>query len=178
MAVAVIFPKLDEAMTSGKIVRWLKNEGDRVEKGEIILEIESEKTSFELEAETSGILSNITYQAGDEVPIGTTIAYILKPGEKAPEAEAPVTVKAKAEAPEPEAKAEAARPAGELKEFKASPLARNIAKEHNVDLSLVTGTGPGGRITKEDVLKHIEEGKAAAPPAGAAGETVPLSTMR
>ena len=178
MAVAVIFPKLDEAMTSGKIVRWLKNEGDRVEKGEIILEIESEKTSFELEAETSGILSNITYQAGDEVPIGTTIAYILKPGEKAPEAEAPVAVKAKTEAPEPEAKAEAARPAGEPKEFKASPLARNIAKEHNVDLSLVTGTGPGGRITKEDVLKHIEEGKAAAPPAGAAGETVPLSTMR
>ncbi|MBU2534541.1 MAG: biotin/lipoyl-binding protein, partial [Chloroflexi bacterium] len=67
MAVAVIFPKLDEAMTSGKIVRWLKNEGEQVEKGEIILEIESEKTSFELEAETSGILSNVMAQPGDEV---------------------------------------------------------------------------------------------------------------
>ncbi len=178
MAVAVIFPKLDEAMTSGKIVQWLKTEGDRVEKGESILEIESEKTSFELEAETSGILSKIMYQAGDEVPIGTTIAYILKPGEKAPEVEAPVTVKVKAETPKPEAKVEAARPPGEPKGFKASPLARNMAREHNVDLSLVTGTGPGGRITKEDVLKHIEEGKAVALPAGAAEETVPLSTMR
>jgi len=171
MAVAVIFPKLDEAMTSGKIVRWLKNEGDRVAKGEIILELESEKTSFELEAETSGILSQIMFQPGDEVPVGTTIAYILQPGEKAPKAETPVTVKA-----------EAARPAKEPKEVKASPLARNIAREHNIDLSLVTGTGPGGRITKEDVLKFAEEGGAvAAPsevPARAEGEVVPMSTMR
>jgi len=185
MAVAVIFPKLDEAMTSGKIVRWLKNEGDAVEKGEIILEIESEKTSFELEAEASGILSKVTAKEGDEVPIGTTIAYILKPGEKALEIETPVKaapkeVKSEAKA---EAKAEAPKPVSEPKEIKASPLARNIARENNVDLSLVTGTGPGGRITKEDVLKSVEEGKAAAPvpaaaPAGIEEETVPLSTMR
>ncbi len=184
MAVAVIFPKLDEAMTSGKIVRWLKNEGEQVEKGEIILEIESEKTSFELDAETSGILSKIMYQAGDEVPVGTAIAFILKPGEEAPEVETPVTVKAKEEKPEAEAKAEAPKPTGESREIKASPLARNIAREHNVDIAQVTGTGPGGRITKEDVLKYIKEGKpAAAPaapevPAGAGEETVPLSTMR
>ncbi|MFH1926175.1 MAG: dihydrolipoamide acetyltransferase family protein [Chloroflexota bacterium] len=184
MAVAVIFPKLDEAMTSGKIVRWLKNEGEQVEKGEIILEIESEKTSFELEAETSGILSNVMAQPGDEVAVGTAIAFILQPGEKAPEIETPVQVKAKERKPEAEAKVEAPQPVGESREIKASPLAKNIAREHNVDLSLVTGTGPGGRITKEDVLKYIEEGKpAAAPaarevPAGAGEETVPLSTMR
>ncbi len=180
MAVAIIFPKLDEAMTSGKIVRWLKNEGDQVEKGEIILEIESEKTSFELEAEASGILSKIMYQAGDEVPVGTAIAFILKPGEKAPEVEKPVKVEAKEEKPEAKAKTEAPKPAGEPKEIKASPLARNIAREHNVDLSLITGTGPGGRITKEDVLKYIEEGKAAAPEAAAEAEeeVAPLSTMR
>ncbi len=183
MAVAVIFPKLDEAMTSGKIVRWLKNEGDRVAKGEIILEIESEKTSFELEAETSGILGQIMFQPGDEVPVGTTIAYILQPGEEAPKAEKPVIVKAKGEKPKAEAKAEAAKPAREPKEVKASPLARNIAREHNVDLSLVTGTGPGGRITKEDVLKFAEEGRAAAPapgemPAKAQEKVVPMSTMR
>ena len=186
MAVAVIFPKLDEAMTSGKIVRWLKNEGDQVEKGEIILEIESEKTSFELEAEASGILSKVTAQAGDEVPIGTTIAYILQPGEKVPEAETPVKAAPKEAKPEAkaEARAEAPKPAAEPKDIKASPLARNIAREHNVDLSLVTGTGPGGRITREDVLKFVEEGKAAAAPtpaaapAGAGEEAVPLSTMR
>lgn len=184
MAVAIIFPKLDEAMTSGKIVRWLKNEGDPVEKGEVILEIESEKTSFEIEAETSGTLSQVTAQAGDEVPIGTTIAYILQPGEKAPKAETPVKAEAKEAKPKAEAKAEAPKPAGEPKDIKASPLARNIAREHNVDLSLVTGTGPGGRITKEDVLKFAKEGKPtaapapAAAPAGAEEELVPLSTMR
>jgi pyruvate dehydrogenase E2 component (dihydrolipoamide acetyltransferase) len=184
MALAVIFPKLDEAMTSGKIVRWLKNEGDSVEKGEIILEIESEKTSFELDAETSGILSKIMYQAGDEVPVGTAIAYILKPGEEAPDIEAPAAIKTEEEKPAVEAKAEAPKPAGEQKDIKASPLARNIAREHNVDIARVGGTGPGGRITKEDVLKYIEEGEpAAAPtaieaPAGGGEETVPLSTMR
>ncbi len=184
MAVAIIFPKLDEAMTSGKIVRWLKNEGDRVEKGETILEIESEKTSFELEAEASGILSKITAQPGDEVPIGVTIAYILQPGEKAPEVETPVVVTAKEEKPKAEAKAEAPQPARELKEIKASPLARNIAREHNVDIAQVSGTGPGGRITKEDVLKFVEEGGAAAAPttreapAGGEEEIIPLSTMR
>ncbi len=184
MAVAVIFPKLDEAMTSGKIVRWLKNEGDAVEKGEIILEIESEKTSFELEAEASGILSNITAKEGDEVPIGTTIAYILKPGEKAPEAETPVKAETKREPPKAEARIEEPKLASEPKEIKASPLARNIARENNVDLSLVTGTGPGGRITKEDVLRFLEEGGVvAAPtpataPAGPEEEIIPLSTMR
>jgi len=184
MAVAIIFPKLDEAMTSGKIVRWLKNEGDRVEKGEAILEIESEKTSFELEAEASGILSKITAQPGDEVPIGVTIAYILQPGEKAPEVETPVVVTAKEEKPVAETKAEAPQPARESKEIKASPLARNIAREHNVELDLVTGTGPGGRITKEDVLKFVEEGGAAVvpttreAPVGGEEEITSLSTMR
>ncbi len=183
MAVAVIFPKLDEAMTSGKIVRWLKNEGEQVEKGEIILEIESEKTSFELEAEASGILSQVTAKEGDEVPIGTTIAYILQPGEAAPEAEAPVKAARKEEKPQASVKTEVPKPVKEPGEIKASPLARNIAREHNVDISLVTGTGPGGRITREDVLKYIEEGKAAAPAApeiaaGAGEEVLPLSTMR
>ena len=179
MAVAVIFPKLDEAMRSGKIVRWLKNEGDRVEKGETILEIETEKTAFEIEAETSGILSKIMAKAGDEVPVGATIAFILQPGEEAPEVPEPVIVSAKEKTPIEEPKA-----AKELVEIKASPFARNIAKEHNIDLSMVTGTGPGGRITKEDVLRAVEEGKTvAAPPTRAEPtigeeEIVPLSSMR
>jgi len=174
----VIFPKLDEAIRSGKIVRWLKNEGDRVEKGETILETETEKTAFEIEAETSGILSKITVKAGDEVPVGATIAFILQPGEKAPEVPEPVIVTAKKKTSTEEPKA-----AKEPDEIKASPLARNIAKEHNIDLSTVTGTGPGGRITKEDVLQAVEEGKPAPPPTRAElelaeEEIVPLSSMR
>lgn len=176
MAVAVIFPKLDEAMRSGKIVRWVKNEGDWVEKGETILEIETEKTSFEIEAEASGILSKIMAKAGDEVPVAATIAFILQPGEEAPEVPEPVVVRAKEEK-----QVEVAKEVGEIK---ASPLAKNIAKEHKIDLSLVAGTGPGGRITKEDVLRFLEESKAVtAPPVGEAPELaeeeiVPLSSMR
>jgi len=179
MAVAVIFPKLDEAMRSGKIVRWLKNEGDRVEKGETILEIETEKTAFEIEAETSGILSKVMVKAGDEVPVGATIAFILKPGEEAPEVPEPVIVNTKKKTPTEEPKV-----AKEPGEIKASPLARNIAKEHNIDLSMVTGTGPGGRITKEDVLQAIEEAKTVAAPLTGTEPTigeeeiVPLSSMR
>ncbi len=166
MAVVVILPKLDEAMRTGRIVKWVKKEEDWVEKGEVILEIETEKTAFEIEAEESGILSKIMAKAEDDVPVGATIAFILQPGEMAPEVPEPIVkakeevqaevpIKVKAEAPEVTKKAEA---------IKASPLAKKIAKEHNIDLSLVAGTGPGGRITKEDVLQTLEESKVVTTP--------------
>ena len=79
MAVAVILPKLDEAMTSGKITKWLKKEGDRVEKGEAIFELETEKVNFMVEAEKSGILSKVTAKEGDDVNVGTTVAFIIQP---------------------------------------------------------------------------------------------------
>jgi len=179
MAVAIIFPKLDEAMRSGKIVRWVKNEGDWVEKGEVILEIETEKTAFEIEAEVSGILSKMMVKAGDEVLVGATIAFILQPGEEAPEVPEPVVVRTKGEK-----QVETPKVTKETKAIKASPLAKNIAKERNIDLSLVAGTGPGGRITKEDVLRALEAGKAVTAPAAreepelAEEEIVPLSSMR
>jgi len=179
MAVAIIFPKLDEAMRSGKIVRWVKNEGDWVEKGEVILEIETEKTAFEIEAEVSGILSKMMAKAGDEVLVGATIAFILQPGEEAPEVPEPVVVRTKGEK-----QVETPKVTKETKAIKASPLAKNIAKERNIDLSLVAGTGPGGRITKEDVLRALEAGKAVTVPAAreepelAEEEIVPLSSMR
>jgi len=179
MAVAIIFPKLDEAMRSGKIVRWVKNEGDWVEKGEVILEIETEKTAFEIEAEVSGILSKMMVKAGDEVLVGATIAFILQPGEEAPEVPEPVVVRTKGEK-----QVETPKVTKETKAIKASPLAKTIAKERNIDLSLVAGTGPGGRITKEDVLRALEAGKAVTAPAAreepelAEEEIVPLSSMR
>jgi len=193
VAVAVILPKLDEAMLTGRIVRWMKKEGDRVEKGESILEIETEKVTFEIEAEESGILSKVMAKAGDEVPVGATIAFILQPGEKAPEVPEPVvTAKGEVQVEVPqlvvaakgEVQVEVPQLTKEAEAIKASPLAKNIAKEHNIDLSLVAGTGPGGRITKEDVLRAVEESKViAAPPvreevALAEEEIVPLSSMR
>ena len=186
MAVAVIMPKLDEAMRTGRIVKWLKNEGDRVEKGEVICEIETEKTAFEIEAEASGILSKLMAKEGEDVPVAAPIVFILQPGEKAPEVAEPV-VKAEEEVKEEvpvEVKAEAPTVTKESEAIKASPLAKSIAKEHGIDLSLVAGTGPGGRITKEDVLQALEESKAVTtPPAReepelAEEERVPLSSMR
>ena len=182
MAVAVILPKLDEAMRTGRIVKWIKKEGDRVEKGDVILEIETEKTAFEIEAEASGILSKVMAKEGDDVPVGATIVFILQPGEKAPEVPEPV-VKAEEEIKE-EVPVEVPKITKEAEAIKASPLAKSIAKEHGIDLSLVAGTGPGGRITKEDVLQALEESKmVTTPPAReepelAEEERVPLSSMR
>ena len=177
MAVEVILPKLDEAMRTGRIIKWMKDEGDRVEKGEAIFELETEKVTFEIEAEQAGILSSVRAKAGDVVPVGTTVAFILQPGEKAPEIPEPV---AEAKGATPTA---AALVTSEI-EVKASPVAKKLAKEHNIDLSLVKGTGPGGRITREDVLQAVEEGKvvkalpAREEPEATEEEIVPLSSMR
>ena len=178
MAVAVILPKLDEAMRIGQIVRWAKKEGDWVEKGEVLFEVETEKVTFEIEAEASGILSKVMAKARDKVPVGATIAFILQPGEEAPEVPEPVIeVRGKVAV-------EAPRVAKEAEAVKASPLARKIAQEHNIDITIVKGTGPDGRIVREDVLRAVEEGKAApAPPAReepelVEGEVVPLSWIR
>ena len=185
MATAVILPKLDEAMLTGTIVWWMKDEGDWVEKGESILEIETEKVTFEIEAEESGILSKVVAKEGDEVPVGTVIALILQPGEEAPEVPEPVIV-AKGEAPAvvPTAPVEVPEALKELRDIKASPVARRTAREHGIDIATVMGTGPGGRIVREDVLRAVEESKAdtAQPvqeePGLAEQEVVPLSSIR
>jgi len=185
MATVVILPKLDEAMVTGKIINWLKKEGDHVEKGEGIVEIETEKVTFEVEAEESGILSKIMAQEGDEVAVGKTIAFILQPGEEAPKVPEPVIV-AKGEAPAavPAASVEVSETPKEARAIKASPVARKIAQEHNINLATVKGTGPGGRIVREDVLRAVEESRAAAAqpvreePGLAEEEVVPLSSMR
>ena len=191
MATAVILPKLDEAMLTGKIIKWLKKEGDWVEKGEGIVEIETEKVTFEVEAEESGILSKVMAEAGDEVPVGTIIAFILQPGEKVPEVPEPVITakeEAKVEVPVTAAKGEAQvevpQAPKEVQAIKASPVARKIAQEHNIDITTVKGTGPGGRIVREDILRAVEESKVvAAQPVreelGLAEEQMaPLSSIR
>jgi pyruvate dehydrogenase E2 component (dihydrolipoamide acetyltransferase) len=190
----IIMPKMGDAMEEGTLVRWLKQEGEPVKEGEPIAEIATDKATIELEAPASGILRGIRVPEGATVPINTPLAYILTEGETLPEeskrdgatpapAAAPQVV-----APPSEVKA-AYAPAAEER-IKASPLARKIAQEHGIDLRLLQGTGPQGRIVERDVLAYLEKMRPPAPapaaappvpptpaPAGAA-RTEPLNRLR
>jgi pyruvate dehydrogenase E2 component (dihydrolipoamide acetyltransferase) len=168
MTVEVRLPRLGQGMESGTIVRWLKSEGDRVEKGEPLFEVDTDKATQEVEAESSGVLLRIAVQEG-EVPVGGTVGLIGEPGEAvdvpAPPAAMPSepasrnggveTPAAEHEEPD-EARSTDFRAAisGALDEsgrVKASPLARRMARERGVELAELTGTGPEGRIVAEDV---------------------------
>jgi len=148
LAKDVIMPALGMAQETGVLLQWLKAEGDEVTKGEPLMEIETDKTTVEVEATASGILANLTAQVGDEIPVGQVIALLLAPGESAPEAVQADAVSETGPA-SPAAKTEARA------EVLASPVASRIAAEHNVDLRQVEAKG--GRIQKEDVLAHLEK---------------------
>jgi pyruvate dehydrogenase E2 component (dihydrolipoamide acetyltransferase) len=155
VASEVKLPRLGQGMESGTIVKWLKNEGDRVEKGEPLYELDTDKVTQEVEAEASGVLLRIAVSEG-EVQVGRTIAVIGEQGEEVPEvaAEEPVEAEPK-EAPAPShgngrpEEPAVVQPTGGR--VKASPLARRIAGERGVDLAALRGTGPEGRIVAEDV---------------------------
>jgi pyruvate dehydrogenase E2 component (dihydrolipoamide acetyltransferase) len=189
----VTLPRLGQGMESGTIVRWLKAEGDTVEKGEPLYELDTEKVTQEVEADTSGTLLRILAGEGEEIEVGKAIAVIGEEGEEVPEAEPEPSSEPAAEepeqaerAPEPEAPPEpepqpAARSDGGR--VKASPLARRIARERGIDLSALSGTGPEGRIVAEDVERAEATAAPAAPaaaPAPAPGEieVVPLTGIR
>lgn len=154
MATKVIMPKLGMAMTDGAVVKWIKSDGERVEKGERIAVVMSKKITYEVEAPASGILRHAA--AVKEVKaVGAAIAYIAEPGEAIPELEVVPP------APPPEV---AAPPPPEEKPFVlASPAARRLARERGVDLTQVKGTGPEGRVTEADVLRFVEEREKAPP---------------
>lgn len=166
MAVKVIMPKLGMAMTEGTVVKWLKPDGARVEKGERIAVVMSKKITYEVEAPASGILRHAA--AEKEVKaVGEVIGYIAEPGEVIPELEKVPAAPPVTEAPAPSAK-----------EILATPAAKRLAKEHGVDLSQVTGTGPGGRITEKDVMAFIEARKAPPPPPRPPAKVIPFIGMR
>jgi pyruvate dehydrogenase E2 component (dihydrolipoamide acetyltransferase) len=198
----IIMPKMGDAMTEGRILRWMKQPGDTVRKGEPIAEIETDKVNVDLEAEYDGALSQVLVPAGQTAPVGAAIAVIGAPGETArmvpaagPATPAPPaeegtmpgrTAVAEARVPAPSVAAAAPAPAGPVR---ASPLARRLAEEHGIALAAITGTGPDGRITKEDVEAAIGARAAAPPraapatpappaPAGPGTKDVPLSRMR
>jgi pyruvate dehydrogenase E2 component (dihydrolipoamide acetyltransferase) len=175
VASEVKLPRLGQGMESGTIVKWLKNEGDPVEKGEPLYELDTDKVTQEVEAEASGVLLKIAVNEG-EVPVGRTIAVIGEQGEE-------VSVSSDEPEPaaeEPEPKEAPAPPQGNGRpeeshtiqaggRVKASPLARRIARERGIDVASLRGTGPEGRIVAEDV-ERAEAAPAAVPAPVPTGE--------
>jgi pyruvate dehydrogenase E2 component (dihydrolipoamide acetyltransferase) len=160
MAVEVIMPKIDEDMKEGKIVDWVKHEGEMIKRGDTLFVIETEKVIWEVQAEGSGVLSKLMASVGAIVPVGRVVAYILKPGEKIPDDSGlPIEVGGQATAGNNHAMEKVVRTSEGVK---ASPLAKKIAKEYKIDIASIKGTGAGGRITERDVRKAIEaKGKKA-----------------
>ncbi len=170
MPVSVVMPALEMAQETGKLVSWLKQEGDAVAKGEPLLEIETDKAVMEVESPGDGILTAVKAQVGAEVPVGRTIAWIVKPGETAPEEEAPVESGRKMAAPAASSLATAVANVvapSARREIKVSPKARRLASEKGVDLAKVQGSGPGGEILAADILAAAAA--ASAPMASSAG---------
>ncbi len=187
MPVEIVMPKLGLTMTEGLIVEWRKKEGDPVTKGDILFVLETEKVTFEVEAPEDGTIGKILVKEQETVPIGAIVAYLLKPGESAAAITATPAAAPRAEAASPApaaASAAAAAPAAPAGgRVKASPLARKVAREYGIDLAAVAGTGPGGRVLRQDVEKAkaagIQKPAAAAPAAPAAEEKlVPFTGMR
>jgi pyruvate dehydrogenase E2 component (dihydrolipoamide acetyltransferase) len=173
MSTNVIMPALGFDMTEGLLVRWLKNEGDPVEKDQAIAEIETEKATVEIEAAASGILARIIVQAGETVPVGAVIGVIAGAGEEVAAVPPPSPPEPPLTPPVP--KSGEGAPPSEAR-IKASPVARKMAEEAGLDLSRVKGTGPGGRVVERDVQSAIAAGSGPAPPGVPAGP-VPGATV-
>jgi pyruvate dehydrogenase E2 component (dihydrolipoamide acetyltransferase) len=166
MPFQVIMPKLSDAMTEGRVLQWLKKEGDRVQGGDVLASIETDKAEIELEAFGSGVLRKILAGDGQTVPVGQLIGIVAEPDEDiaglvsaAPAAGAPTApkVEAKPAAPAPSAAAAPAAPPAppEAGWIPASPIARRMVRDAGIDLAQVKGSGPGGRILERDVEAYL-----------------------
>jgi pyruvate dehydrogenase E2 component (dihydrolipoamide acetyltransferase) len=152
-------PALEMAQETGKLVSWLKKEGDKVSKGDLLLEIETDKAVMEVEATADGVLGGITGEVGTDIPVGQTIAWILKPGEEVP-------AEAKPDTPAVTQVAEAAQSSDETSlqtatsntAGRVSPKARRLAKDNGIDLTSVKGSGEGGEILASDIQALIDDG--------------------
>ena len=162
-------PALEMAQETGKLISWKKKEGDKVAKGEMLLEVETDKAVVEIEAQAEGILGGVTAKVGDVVPVGQTIAWLLKPGEQAPATTAPAQTGRTMDKTAPAVSASVAAPAADVVPAgpaRLSPKARRLAKELGVDVSRLRGSGPDGEIVAEDVQTAAQGRSAAtAPPA-------------
>src|SRR5438034_6585881 len=190
MATKVHMEALSPTMEEGRLVKWNKHEGDPVKSGDTLAEVETDKAVMELVARADGQLLKVMVPEGTTVPVGNVVAWIGKPGEKVDGAGSTVQGAAKpapaAATPKPAPAPAPVATATDATRVKASPLARRIAKDAGVDLKLVQGSGPGGRVIKRDVEAGAGQVKAVAPapgsrlptPSGAPYEDVPLSQIR
>jgi pyruvate dehydrogenase E2 component (dihydrolipoamide acetyltransferase) len=184
MAVEVFMPKMSDHMEVGEIIRWLVQEGDEVEQGQVIMEVMTDKVVADLEASASGVLKGIREGAveGAIVPVGETFAFIAEPDEDVPNL--PPLVPLEGEEPREEAPSQPqpSTPVPSVAEepakpgrVRATPVARRLARELGVDLSQVAGTGPGGRVKDEDVRAFAEAQKATPPDKPTAVKASPVA---
>lgn len=156
MPQAIVMPEMGMYMEEGALTNWLRPEGARVESGEPILEITTEKVTFEVPAPASGVLHRAA-EVGASLPVQALLGYILAEGEAIPgatEPERPAALGRGNGMPTSQPAPENARPAGPPK---ASPAARKLAAQHGIDLNLIKGSGPGGRIIEADVLARVSQ---------------------
>jgi len=166
----VMMPQMGESITEGTITKWLKKVGDTVSRDEPIFEISTDKVDAEIPSPVAGTLTEIKVQEGATVTVNTVVA-VIDGAAAAPQAAAPAAAPtpAAAQAAPPAAAPPVVAPAASVEGQRSSPLVRKIAKDNNVDLATVPATGASGRITKQDILGHLEGGAATAPkPAAAA----------
>ena len=212
MAETINMPKLGFDMAEGTLVRWVKQVGENINKGDVLAEIETDKATVEVESPASGVVLQLMVNQGDVVPVNAPIAVVGAAGEKVEAAPAqPEDGKAAAAEQKPETKAEekpaqtpagqptaappqqaappptqvtdtrqgapAQMPASDGGHIKASPLAKKIARDSNVDLARVQGTGPGGRVVRKDVEAALAGGMAAPPAAAKPGVSMPMPSF-
>jgi len=201
MPIDVIMPQMGESIAEGTLTTWYKKEGDHIERDENLFEISTDKVDAEIPSPAEGTLGKILVHEGETVEVGTVVATILQPGEVVdaedepevlPELRPETIPKPAAVEPIPETVAAEAvtvpsqppeRPAGdgrlvskeELRRTRSSPLVRNIAAEHGIDLTQVGGTGLSGRVTKRDILAFVEGRQAVSAPPAPAAEPAPLA---
>src|SRR5947207_2362103 len=175
MPVEVIMPMLGMAQETGKVVRWLKAEGDAVAKAEPLMEVETDKVTVEIEAPAAGTLAGVVAAEGDDVPVGQVIAYVLGDGEQLPEPDA-------RSAPAVALPAETAMPGGlspghvgngqSARRTLASPKARRLARERGVPIEEIAGSGPYGAVQAADVQSFTTPAAAPTPELSSAWQTM------
>ncbi len=188
MAVDVIMPQMGESIFEGTITKWLKKAGDKIERDEPLFEISTDKVDAEIPSPSAGVLKEIKVTEGQTVPIQTIVAVIEADGASAPSAAAapakPEVAKPAPAAPaaaKPSSPAEVSAPSAAQppavsasgEKVRSSPLVRKIARENNIDVSQVPGTGAGGRVSKQDILGALESGTGSGSRAGASAPAAP-----
>jgi pyruvate dehydrogenase E2 component (dihydrolipoamide acetyltransferase) len=190
MPMNVVMPQMGESVAEGTVVRWIKKVGDAVDRDEPLFEISTDKVDAEIPSPAAGTLAEIRVHEGETVPVDSVVAVIAQAGETVAAADSGAAEPASAPAGPagspadrggPDTSGESAAPpavesTGEqrdrLRRQRSSPLVRRIAREHDVDVTALSGSGVGGRVTKSDILRHIE-GRPQAPPAPAPGAAPP-----